>query len=187
MFPPRADAHSLSPQPTANVTVMPTNGQSLPEQSLNLERQVGGGATMSNVIPFSAFRRAQEPVAKPSDAWGLNFPGFPSREEWAAQRAAEREAKRHEDRAAVAAGRKRASMHTFVFRSYELIAESDEADLVRDVGLDLHKAQVKLRKIRARLQSVQEQAAAQVELLTAAERKLSTAIKAAQSSLVESS
>ena len=51
-------------------------------------------------------------------------------------------------------------MHTFLFRSYDLIVESDEADLIRDVKLDLHKARVKLSKIQERLQGVQEQAAA---------------------------
>lgn len=33
------------------------------------------------------------------------------------------------------------NIHTFVFRSYDLIVESDEADLVRDVCLDIDKAQ----------------------------------------------
>ena len=71
------------------------------------------------------------------------------------------------------------SMHTFVFRSYDLIVESDEADLIRDVGLDIHKAEVKLRKIRERLQGIREQSAAQIQLLTAADTKLSAAIVAA--------
>jgi hypothetical protein len=35
-------------------------------------------------------------------------------------------------------------MQTFLFRSRELIVESDEADLVRDVSLDIDKAQTKL-------------------------------------------
>jgi hypothetical protein len=72
-------------------------------------------------------------------------------------------------------------MHTFVYRSYDLIVESDEADLIRDVCLDIHKAEVKL-KIRQRLRGVQEQAAAQVQLLTAAETRLAAAIAAALSS-----
>jgi hypothetical protein len=71
------------------------------------------------------------------------------------------------------------NMHTFVFRSYDLIVESDEADLVRDVCLDVDKAQTKLKAIRRRLQGVQEQAAAQVQLLTAAETRLTAAIVAA--------
>jgi len=130
---------------------------------------------MSNVISIFGQRgAAQKTTAKPANAWGLNFL---SREERAAQRKMERE----ELRAARAAGRKQASMHTFVFRSYDLIVESNEADLARDVSLDLHKAQVKLRKIRERLQSVQEQAAAQVQLLTSAETKLNAAIVAAMS------
>jgi hypothetical protein len=70
-------------------------------------------------------------------------------------------------------------MHTFLFRSYQLIVESDEADLVRDVRFDPDKAQTKLRLIKQRLKGVQEQAAAQVQLLTAAETKLSAAIVAA--------
>ena len=56
-------------------------------------------------------------------------------------------------------------MQTFQFRSRELIVESDEADLVRDVSLDIDKAQTKLEAIRQRLRGVQEQAAAQVQLL----------------------
>jgi hypothetical protein len=67
-------------------------------------------------------------------------------------------------------------MQTFLFRSYDLIVESDEAELLRDVCLDTHKAEVKLRKLKQRLQVVQEQSAAQIQLLTAAETKLSAAI-----------
>jgi hypothetical protein len=47
------------------------------------------------------------------------------------------------------------NMHTFLFRSYDLIMESDEADLIRDVCLDIHKAEVKLKKVRQRLQGIQ--------------------------------
>jgi hypothetical protein len=71
------------------------------------------------------------------------------------------------------------SMHTLLFRSRELIVESDETDLVRDVCLDLDKAEKKLKAIRRRLQGVQEYAAAQVQFLTAAETKLAAAIVAA--------
>jgi hypothetical protein len=71
-------------------------------------------------------------------------------------------------------------MHTFVFRSLRLILESNENDLVRDVRFDLDKAKTKLRKIRHRLKGVQEQAAAQVQQLTVAETKLSSAIQAAE-------
>ncbi len=70
-------------------------------------------------------------------------------------------------------------MHTFLFRSYDLIVESDEADLIRDVCLDIHKAEVKLKKVRLGLQGIQEQSAAQIWLLTAADTKLSAAIVAA--------
>ena len=71
------------------------------------------------------------------------------------------------------------NMQTFVFRSYDLIAESNEADLVRDVCFDIDKAQTKLKAVRRRLKGVQEQAAAKVQLLTAAETKLTAAIVAA--------
>src|SRR6266481_8485177 len=60
------------------------------------------------------------------------------------------------------------SMHTFLFRSYDLIVQSDEADLVRDVCFDIDKAQTKLKAVRRRLQGVQVRAAAEVQLLTAA-------------------
>ena len=72
-----------------------------------------------------------------------------------------------------------ANMHTFLFRSYDLIVESDEAELVRDVCRDTHKAEVKLRKVKERLQGVREQSAAQIHLLTTVETKLTTAIVAA--------
>jgi hypothetical protein len=75
--------------------------------------------------------------------------------------------------------RNRSNMQTFLFRSYDLIVQSDEADLVRDVCFDIDKAQTKLKGIRRRLQGVQEQAAAKVHLLTAAETKLTAAIVAA--------
>jgi hypothetical protein len=71
------------------------------------------------------------------------------------------------------------NMHTFLFRSRDSILKSDEADLVRDVCLDLDKAQTKLKAIRRRLQGVQDQAAAQVQLLSAADTKLTAAIVAA--------
>jgi hypothetical protein len=71
------------------------------------------------------------------------------------------------------------NMQTFLFRSRELILESDEVDLVRDVCLNIDRAQTKLRQLRERLQGVRESAAQQVEELTAAETKLSAAIVAA--------
>ena len=74
----------------------------------------------------------------------------------------------------------RANMHTFLFRSYDLILESDEADLIRDVCLDIHKAEVKLKKVRQRLQGIREQSAAQIRLLSAADIKLGAAIVAAR-------
>jgi hypothetical protein len=72
------------------------------------------------------------------------------------------------------------NMQTFLFRSYDLIVESDEADLIRDVRLDIHKAEVKLKKVRRRLQGIQERSAAQIRLLTTAETKLTAAIVAAK-------
>ena len=71
------------------------------------------------------------------------------------------------------------NMHTFLFRSRDLILKSDEADLVRDVCLDLARAETKLKLIRRRLRGVQEQAATEVRLLTAADTKLTAAIVAA--------
>lgn len=71
------------------------------------------------------------------------------------------------------------NMQRLVFRSSHLIVESDEADLVRDVCFNMDRAQGKLRRIKQRLKDVQEQAAAQVQLLTAAETKLAAAIVAA--------
>jgi hypothetical protein len=73
--------------------------------------------------------------------------------------------------------RRNPNMHTFRFRGLKLILESDETDLVRDVRFDFDKAKTKLKKIRQRLKSVQEQAAAQVRQLTAAETKLNEAIE----------
>jgi hypothetical protein len=71
------------------------------------------------------------------------------------------------------------NMHAFLFRSYDLIVQSDEADLVRDVCFDIDKAQTKLKAVQRRLKGVQEQAAARVQLLTVAETKLMAAIVAA--------
>ncbi len=70
-------------------------------------------------------------------------------------------------------------MQRLLFRSSHLIVESDEADLVRDVCFGIDRAQTKLKAIQRRLKGVQEQAAASVQLLTAAETKLTAAIVAA--------
>ena len=75
--------------------------------------------------------------------------------------------------------RRKGSMHTFAFRSRSAILEADEAELIRDICCDPDKAQTKLRKIQERLKGVREHAAEQIELLTAAETKLSAAIVAA--------
>jgi hypothetical protein len=71
------------------------------------------------------------------------------------------------------------NMQKLLFRSSHLIAESDEADLVRDVCFDVDRAQSKLKRIQRRLKDVQEQAAAKVQLLTAADTKQTAAVVAA--------
>jgi hypothetical protein len=67
-------------------------------------------------------------------------------------------------------------MHTYLFRSREAILEADEAELVRDVSLDIDKATKKLDAVRERLKGVQENAATEVQYLTATESKLAAAI-----------
>jgi hypothetical protein len=69
--------------------------------------------------------------------------------------------------------------HTLLFRSRETILQSDEADLVRDVCFDIDRAQGKLERIRARIESLQEYAATELQLLTDADTKLTAAIVAA--------
>ena len=71
------------------------------------------------------------------------------------------------------------NLQRLLFRSSHLIVESDEADLVRDVCVDVDRAQTKLKRIQLRLKGVQDEAAAKVQLLSAAETKLSAAIVAA--------
>lgn len=71
-----------------------------------------------------------------------------------------------------------ASMHTYVFRSYDLILTSPEADLVRDVGCDVHKAATKLNVIRQQIRRDREHAAAREDLLTRAEVRLAAALAA---------
>ena len=68
------------------------------------------------------------------------------------------------------------SMHTCLFRSREALLEADEAELIRDVCWDMDKAQRKLEKIRARIESLQEYAVNELQTLTAADTKLSAAI-----------
>jgi hypothetical protein len=71
------------------------------------------------------------------------------------------------------------NMHTVLFRSYDLIVEADEADLVRDVGFDIEKAKRKLKKAQHQLRAVQEHAAARIQQLATVEAKLGGAIVAA--------
>ena len=71
------------------------------------------------------------------------------------------------------------NMHTYLFRSREALLEADEAELIRDVCCDINKAQTKLKKIRERIESLQEYAVNELQLLTAADTKLSSAIVAA--------
>ena len=66
-----------------------------------------------------------------------------------------------------------------MYRSYDLIVQSDESDLVRDVCFDVDKAARKLEAIRRQLQRDRERLANRVELLTVAETKLTAAIVAA--------
>jgi hypothetical protein len=70
-------------------------------------------------------------------------------------------------------------MHTLLFRSRESILQSDEPDLVRDVCFDIDRAQGKLERIRARIESLQEYAATEIQLLRDADAKLSAALVAA--------
>ena len=69
--------------------------------------------------------------------------------------------------------------HTFVFRSYALIVESAEADLMRDVCFDMHKAQVNSRLSGDKLQPIASSRVGE-KLLTSAESRLSAAIVAAR-------
>ncbi|MCK1287087.1 hypothetical protein IVB41_24570 [Bradyrhizobium sp. 44] len=78
--------------------------------------------------------------------------------------------------------RRRPNMHNFLFRSYDLIVASSEADLMRDVRCDVSKALSKLKAIQQQRQRDREHAAAREELLTRAEAKLAAAIAAVQSS-----
>jgi|SRR5450631_1684426 hypothetical protein len=71
------------------------------------------------------------------------------------------------------------NMHTLLFRSRESILQSDEPDLVRDVCFDIDRARGKLERIRARIESLQEYAATELQLLTDADTKLSAALVAA--------
>jgi hypothetical protein len=66
-------------------------------------------------------------------------------------------------------------MRTAAFRNREAIVEATEADLIRDVRLEVDKAQFKLKRPQARLQNVR----AEAEFLAQAEIKLSAAIVAA--------
>jgi len=113
---------------------------------------------MSNIIELSAFKGARSPKrVLPSENVALIEPRVTGRRR---------------------SGR---SMHTFVFRSYNLIVQSDESDLMRDVCIDVDKAQTKLKAIQQQLERDREHAAARAELLTSAENKLSAAIVAARS------
>jgi hypothetical protein len=66
-------------------------------------------------------------------------------------------------------------MRTAAFRNREAIVEATEEDLVRDVRMEMDKAQGKLTRIRERLETV----TAEAEFLSEAEIKLSAAIDAA--------
>jgi len=70
-------------------------------------------------------------------------------------------------------------LQRLLFRSSRLIVEADDTELVQHVGLALDRAQESSSASRQRLKGVQEEAAAEVQLLAAAETKLSAAIVAA--------
>jgi hypothetical protein len=70
-------------------------------------------------------------------------------------------------------------MHALLFRSRESILQSDEPDLISDVCLDIDRAQGKLERIRTRIESLQEYAATEIQLLRDADAKLSAALVAA--------
>ena len=81
-----------------------------------------------------------------------------------------------------AMGRKhRRTARRLRFRSYNLILQSDEADLLDDVCYDMDKAQKKLNTIRRQIAADREHAAAREKLLTSGESRLSAAIVAARS------
>jgi hypothetical protein len=67
----------------------------------------------------------------------------------------------------------RKSMRQFLFRCYNMIAQSDDADLIRDVCLDMHKAEVKPRQLKEALRATREHSAARIAMLTEADAKLS--------------
>jgi hypothetical protein len=71
------------------------------------------------------------------------------------------------------------NMQKLLFRSRETILQSDEVDLVRDVRLDIDRAQGKLERIRARTQSLQAYANSELQMLAFADTKLTAAIVAA--------
>ncbi len=71
------------------------------------------------------------------------------------------------------------SFATLLYRSYDLIVQSNDADLVRDVRFDIDKAARKLEAVRRQLQRDRERLAARIQLLTTVEIKLSAAIVAA--------
>jgi hypothetical protein len=65
-----------------------------------------------------------------------------------------------------------------LFRSTNLILASPDADLAHDVGLDLDKAQTKLRRIREQMERDREWAAARDTMMSLVEAKLAAAIAA---------
>jgi hypothetical protein len=64
------------------------------------------------------------------------------------------------------------NMREAAFRGYDAIEEATPEELVRDVGMDLHKAQLKLKKAQARVQSLRDD----LDKMTYVETKLSAAI-----------
>jgi hypothetical protein len=74
-----------------------------------------------------------------------------------------------------------ANMHKVVFRSTTMILASSPDERARDVGLDLDKAQTKLRRIREQMERDREWAAARDTMMSLVEAKLDAAIAAVQS------
>jgi hypothetical protein len=109
----------------------------------------------------------------------VTFPGSSERERTVHARKPRKSKDSTSEERAVKADVRGPNMRSVLFRSREMILESDEADLVRDVRFDIDKAQRKLEKIRARIESLQEYAATELQLLTAADTKLTAAIVAA--------
>jgi hypothetical protein len=111
-----------------------------------------------------------EIISFPGRTWKPNRNSHVDFEEYERRRAA-----RRRDRKEPTYRQSGLNMRTAAFRNREAIVEATEEDLVRDVRLEIDKAQFKLGKLQARLQNVR----AEAEFLAQAETKLTGAIVAA--------